>query len=446
MPLRLTIKICDGCGYGFTNSQQLIYHKIHECKSNKSKTKVCPNCNAIFTRTNNLNQHIKNSKNLSCTHCTKTFCNNEHLQRHLRSIIKEVDDKDDIPDLKQQIYPKTGYEEEDGYLDIIHAKQKQIKDEQKKKKHYTIINKQIDYDYTYNDLNLLLIDIYGNQKSIFKLNIGFGYILYDTKNDIYKYHYVSNNNMLFENAVPITSKKDLTNIMKHIISLDLPTNFYLKKPSSSWILAGITNVEILIIPIDKLIGHPPELPDYIKNSRAMHTLVRNHGNNYPYSDNKCFFFRCMALHQGESIYGLEKRTERLKKELESYIGYNLDEGIFLEHIPDCEIKFKVAINIYNLKENGDADILYLSRLDYRPLHLNLYENHFSFIKDFKIYSKRYQCSQCERLLTQSCHLTSHAKICCTDIKEVFIGGKYKTNDTLFERLEKIGINIPEEDR
>ena len=41
---------------------------------------------------------------------------------------------------------------------------------------------------------------------------------------------------------------------------------------------------------------------------------------------------------------------------------------------------------------------------------------------------------------------THAKVCSTKVKEVYIGGKFKANDTIFERLERVNINIKEEDR
>ena len=100
----------------------------------------------------------------------------------------------------------------------------------------------------------------------------------------------------------------------------------------------------------------------------------------------------------------------------------------------------------SLKEDGSADIVYLSRLDYRPLYLNLYDNHFSYISKYNTYAKRFQCYGCDRTFNKSCHLSRHAKVCCTEVEELYIGGKFKTNDTIFERLYKVGIEVQEQDR
>ena len=81
------------------------------------------------------------------------------------------------------------------------------------------------------------------------------------------------------------------------------------------------------------------------------------------------------------------------------------------------------------------------------MHLNLYENHFSFINNFSTYAKRFQCEQCKRTFTDARNLNRHRKTYSTEIEEVYISGKFKTNETIFERLYRVmGINVAEEDR
>ena len=155
-------------------------------------------------------------------------------------------------DFDRRIYPASGYEDEEGFQELITKKINEIQDHRKKTTSYEVINKRIDPSFTYRDINDLLVDIYVNRKNAFKVNLGFGFILYHTVYEEYKYHYVSNNNLLFENAVLIRSRKDISDLMKHIVSLDLETNFYLKKPSSNWILAGLTNIEVLIIDLKRV--------------------------------------------------------------------------------------------------------------------------------------------------------------------------------------------------
>ena len=80
------------------------------------------------------------------------------------------------------------------------------------------------------------------------------------------------------------------------------------------------------------------------------------------------------------------------------------------------------------------------------MHLNLYENHFSYISKFKSFAKKYQCPNCSRMVSQSTHLHRHINKCQLEVEEVFKGGKYRTKKTVFEHLDSIGIYIPEDDR
>ena len=83
-----------------------------------------------------------------------------------------------------------------------------------------------------------------------------------------------------------------------------------------------------------------------------------------------------------------------------------------------------AINVYSLQEDKMAKTVRISNRDYKVddvMHLNLYENHFSYIKKFKSHAKKIQYLNCTRILNQACHLQRHVKKCQTEVKEVFKG-------------------------
>ena len=106
------------------------------------------------------------------------------------------------------------------------------------------------------------------------------------------------------------------------------------------------------------LGSSVQLPNYIKNSKSIWSLTCNEKTGKAYEDQNCFF-RCLSLHQGANLFGLEKPTKRLKLEFEEHTGLNFDDGMLLEQVPAAEIKFNVAINILSLKEDGNADIIYI---------------------------------------------------------------------------------------
>ena len=155
------------------------------------KIHSCPNCLSIFKKSTDLHKHLNNRKKVTCDHCKRTFCNNDEFQKHLRSIRKKTDNS--TPDLDQRVYPETGYEDEEKYLELIDKKINEIQDYTKKKKYYQEINKQIEPSFTYREINDFLLDYFTKHKNAFKLNFAFGFIMYHTISETYKYHYISSN-------------------------------------------------------------------------------------------------------------------------------------------------------------------------------------------------------------------------------------------------------------
>ena len=80
------------------------------------------------------------------------------------------------------------------------------------------------------------------------------------------------------------------------------------------------------------------------------------------------------------------------------------------------------------------------------MHVNLYEQHISYIKKFTNYAKKYTCTISKRVLNQATHLKRHAQECNTETEEVYIGGKYRNKKKTFELLNDVGIHVEKEDR
>ena len=237
---------CDKCGEVFESVDKYFLHRLGHRKS------TCQKCRQTFTSKANLTKHQRKKNRVNCHHCTGEFCSTEHLQKHLRSIPKEELPRSKentlkwIKELDQPIYPSM-YETTEEYRDLVQEKRQDIQDHQEIHSYYQIHNREIDSRFTYRDIRDMLLDIYSKKRNAFKVNLGFGFILYKPISEEWKYFYPSTNNLLFETAFTVTNPRDIRKLMKQIISLDLATNYYLKKPSSAWIFAGLTNIRIQII-------------------------------------------------------------------------------------------------------------------------------------------------------------------------------------------------------
>ena len=198
------------------------------------------------------------------------------------------------------------------------------------------INVQIQPDFTYGDLKTLLDKVRCDEHGVFKINVGFGSMLYDTVNKIYRYYYVSSNHYLFDRAYMISSNSDMTAFLHKILSLDLSEKYYFQRPSSGWILAGLPNIEIRIMRIRGVpIGAGIQLPAYITNSRSIINLTKCANNNFYFTDNLCFF-RCLALHFGASVRSLETPTKQLKTRLEVATGKSYQNGVEVSMLTDID--------------------------------------------------------------------------------------------------------------
>ena len=182
---------------------------------------------------------------------------------------------------------------------------------------------------------------------------------------------------------------------------------------------------------------PIFFPNYIKN---------NHGlRNVSASDNLCFF-RCLAVQQGADPHWCEKTAQNLFYKYctrfdvapEHFAGVQLFDFIHLEDF------FELNLIAYEL-DSKVAKLVQRSREFYKEtIRLNVYENHLSVIVNFEHYCGVYQC--CDKLWDHSGNYYRHTKNCTTTVREVFPGGIHKNSDTIFEKLEEIGIVVPHRDR
>ena len=193
------------------------------------------------------------------------------------------------------------------------------------------------------------------------------------------------------------------------------------------------------------------LPKYLLENPAIVSLDCDKDTGLPYEDKLCFF-RCLALDRGCHAHNLERDTQHY---FERYADDFKDfDGVTLEELPDLEKLFELNIYVYRLVEYEDEDndktdiVAQLIQRSHRTytnsMYLNLYESHFSYIKNLNMYSKSYCCSKCDKLWKTARALNRHEKTCEATVRHVFPGGVYKVPQTIFNLLEDEGIVIPEE--
>ena len=122
-------------------------------------------------------------------------------------------------------------------------------------------------------------------------------------------------------------------------------------------------------------------------------------------------------------------------------------GVTLDDLSEIEATFDVNVCVYKLVPTGNektkAEIVRRSLCSYaQTMYLNLYETHFSYIKDIRMYSHSYKCSKCEQALWKTPQdLLRHERTCTEGIKRVYKGGVYHPPSSVFERLDDESIVV-----
>ena len=209
------------------------------------------------------------------------------------------------------------------------------------------------------------------------------------------------------------------------------------------------NLSIHLVITTYPLRKPPHLPDYITNNRHIIGLERDKNHAYRYKDYLCFF-RCLAIGKfGKTYHNCNKKAKGLFQEYCNHFQVKPQdfEGVELDEFPELEKYFEVQLFAMFLKEDGSAKTLYLSQASFpTKIYMNVYQNHLSYIKDIKMYSKQYICNRCDKVFVGMRNLNKHQSKCDGTVKYVFPGGVYKNKLSVFEELEEMGVQVREEDK
>ena len=294
-----------------------------------------------------------------------------------------------------------------------------------------------------------LRQLFEEQTTDFKVNLSFGFILKQKVTGRLRYYHSSNNccGRLLEEPSLITNRGDFDRFLARIQESDILQWAIAQRPNSDWVCEHVTNATFFL---NKIIHHPigcvgVTLPDYLKHNKAIVGLEKDHHRNATYNDNLCLF-RCLALHQGCDVRHLEATVSTLyakysHKDVHDFAGVTIDD------LSKIEATFGVNVVVYKLVPTGNektkAEIVRRSLCSYtQTMYLNLYEAHFSYIKDIRMYSHSYKCSKCEQALWKTPYdLHRHERTCEAGVNRKYKGGVYHPPPSVFERLDDEGIVV-----
>ena len=263
-----------------------------------------------------------------------------------------------------------------------------------------------------------------------------------------RYYHSSNNccGRLLEEPSLITNRGDFDRFLARIQESDILQWAIAQRPNSDWVCEHVTNATFFL---NKIIHHPigcvgVTLPDYLKHNKAVVGLAKDeHGATY--NDNLCLF-RCLALHQGCDVRHLEATVVTLYAKYTDTLVHDF-AGVTIDDLSKIEATFGVNVVVYKLDEITDGttvgELVRRSLCQFTDtMTLNLYETHFSYIRDINMYCHSYRCSRCgESLWKYPFLLKRHELTCEGGIRRVYKGGVYRPPASIFERLDDEDIIV-----
>ena len=419
----------------------------------------CTTCGRAFTRRPNLQRHASGCrpKPFVCDVCRRSFTRERNLDRHKRTVQcggppqpgpapkrrRIVASLNEDPVLAVPVEHAANGELSSAIRDFVHENWGSVRTHVVHGPIQTRYNRRLT-SLDMRDLHDQLFLLFDQQTTAFKVNVSFGFVLREKENDRLRYYHSSNNccGRYLEEPALITNRDDFDRFLARIQESDILQWAVAQRPNSDWICEMVTNATFFLNRID---DHPIgcvgiNLPDYVNNNKAIVGLEKDRYRKTTYNDNLCLF-RCLALHLGREAAALY--AEYTDTPVHDFAGVTLDD------LSKIEATFDVNVCVYKLVPTGNektkAEIVRRSLCSYaQTIYLNLYETHFSYIKDIRMYSHSYKCSKCEQALWKSpYHLHRHERTCTEGIKRVYKGGVYHPTPSIFQRLDDEGITVPE---
>ena len=397
--------------------------------SSNDRTKVlryfCKTCSRSFRRRDSLLRHArtacnKEKKAYTCERCDRSFSSPAHLNRHTRTAC----DDDDEPSLpKRSIWESTTTLppfvedpiEPPDRLPFPDALSTDLLDVVRE--HWSTIRTRVArghvqtrFNYRLTSLDTTALEeplkrMFQEQTTAFKINLSYGFILRNKDTGRYRYYHASCNccGRYLDKPSLITNRSDFDEFLEHIRETDVLQWAIVERPDSAWVCELVTNATIFF---NHIIDHPIgcvglTLPAYVKNNKAVIGLEREPNNSKSYAGNLCLF-RCMALHRGSDIFRLEPAVKTLYEMYDRDDGVPMQDftGVTLDNLYRVETTFKTNVCVYKLvKLDNDgkttAELIRRSLCHYpETLNVNMYETHFSYIQDERMYCHSYRCRKC----------------------------------------------------
>lgn len=307
----------------------------------------------------------------------------------------------------------------------------------------------------------------GGVRTRLKLNCSVGVVLkHKETGELRYFHSSSNNATVFDAPRVIGTERQLRDFYDSLVQTDLRAHSSNRRPNTAWQLLSVTNITFYMY---KMLGmgrigtasRLVTLPSFITSNKNIMAMAKDR-RGVPYDDNLCLF-RCLSVVLNckcvaKKCTCRESSPGPVKALFERYSAYMSGKGreirrtwatfggVGRDNLLDIESCFGVNVVVMCLDEDGTSSVEWASLRRQSEsgttVYLNLYESHFSLIRNVCAYAKAYVCKTCDACYSRCYSLTRHT---CPPEKAsrfMFDGGVFGSPETIFSLISRLtGIRV-----
>ena len=265
--------VCELCNTSFGSKKDLSTHKL----GHVVKDKNVPSTKRKSNEGSSSREEKKMFFSCHICHGLEQFATREKLDLHM-----QTQHQQDSQDYMRRLPPEVSDNEQ--AVDAIKAKLNLILRPNIASEHH------IQYNFptsnpTTDELDRHVQYIVQAQRRSFKINVSFGYLLYNTENKEYRVFYAEKNNALLDKPYTISNNQDIEDFKRKLEEMD-PIET-MERPSTKYRAITILNVIYDVSLLNFVFGQG-DLPDYILNKQCIVALQTN-GHGMRFADNLCAF-------------------------------------------------------------------------------------------------------------------------------------------------------------
>ena len=294
-------------------------------------------------------------------------------------------------------------------------------------------------------MNEKLDHSFNNLKYAAKVILDFGFILKNIEDGGVRFFYAHENNTLLVRSKPVCTHDDLAKLKDFLKQTDVTESCRKERRNTKWRFYKLTHLTVFAALLkDVPMGcKDAVLPKPLLKNCAINCLTFEENTRQPYN-NKLRLFRALALHLHGNQLLQEETSEIFNLFIKKMDGLNPDQFQFhMNDVPTVEDLLSLIMVLYDIDLVDGKIIGELARRSMqkyeKTVRLLKYNNHICYVNNINALFHSFRCPNCDTFFHRTFNLGRNLTTCSERVKNVYLKNVYRTQETLFDKLDSFGI-------